>query len=97
MLKWFYLPINKNEQVRTNMIICNQFEYYSETKHYGGILSDKVAVYVYRYNKESDETKLMQFYLNYESDQNDTICRYSKNLIRDDYYTFLNKCLILDK
>ena len=97
MLKWFYLPINKNEQVRTNMIICIQFEYYSETKHYGGILSDKVAVYVYRYNKETDETKLMQFYLNYESEQKETICRYSKNLIRDDYYTFLNKCLILDK
>ena len=96
-LKWFYLPINKNEQIQKNMIICGQFEYYSETKHYGGILSDKVAVYIYRYNQETNERSLMQFYLNDEDNSRNTYCRYADNLISNDYYNFLDKCLILDK
>ena len=96
-LKWFYLPINKNEQIQKNMIICGQFEYYSETKHYGGILSDKVAVYKYRYNQETNERSLMQFYLNDEDNSRNTYCRYADNLISNDYYNFLDKCLILDK
>ena len=97
MVKWLYLPINKNEQIQKNMIICGQFEYYSETKHYGGILSDKVAVYIYRYNQETNERSLMQFYLNDEDNSRNTYCRYADNLISNDYYNFLDKCLILDK
>ena len=92
----FYYPIDKieTEIKEERKIICGDYEYKIKIIPYDGVITDKRAVYLYRYNTKTKINEVMQFYVSDEYDRQSITTRYNEMYFNEDFN--FNDLIILD-